>query len=74
MVRAIGGHVISAIDLDKLSPEARKEALSTVGEMSMPQIVATISRKTYSTLSNLANDLMASRDPIQLKSLDMNLC
>ena len=43
MVRAIGGHVISAIDLDQLNPDARKEALSVVGEMSMPQIVAAMS-------------------------------
>ena len=69
MVRAIGGHVISAIDLDKLNPAARKEALSTVGEMSMPQIVATMSRKTYSTLSNLANELMASREALTARVL-----
>ena len=45
MVRAIGGHVMSAMDFDKLNPEARTEALSIVGEMSMPQIVATMSSK-----------------------------
>ena len=69
MVRAIGGHVISAIDLDQLNPDARKEALSVVGEMSMPQIVAAMSFKTYSTLSNLANELMASREALTARVL-----
>ena len=60
-VRTIGGHVISAFDTNKMQPQAVKEALSAVGRMSMPQIVATMPHKTYLMLANLANEMMTSR-------------
>ena len=71
MVRTIGGHVISAFDTNKMQPKAVKEALSAVGRMSMPQIVATMPHKTYLMLANLANEMMTSRGVHWLKFLNI---